>query len=131
MCRCSQPQNPDQQIVQCSKCREWLHAKCLEKDVLQKYLAENPSQPEDQANGTEVNGSHAKPKGRPKKSRKSQLAVLNGRTEEEGVSATFKVVDDDDNGTVCVVITDRRNGEKTKTESALKCLLCEHPIDDE
>ncbi|TKX23461.1 putative chromatin binding protein [Elsinoe australis] len=122
ICKCDQPQNPDQQIVQCSNCNDWQHARCLEQEVLEKYLADNPGQ----SNGAATNGA-PKPKG--KKGRQSKGAATPARTEVDGVSAAIKT-DGDGKSNVKVVITDTRETSATE-EREPPCLLCGKTLDGE
>ncbi|KAF4555807.1 Hypothetical protein D9617_2g057710 [Elsinoe fawcettii] len=125
ICSCAQPQNPDQQIVQCSNCNDWQHAKCLEEEALQKYLADNPGE----TNGATANGSKAtKPKA--KKGRASKGASTPKKTEAEGVTAHLKT-GRDGKGKIMIEITDSRGDGEIKTELEPACLLCKKTLDGE
>lgn len=128
MCACGQPQNPDQQIVQCNHCHEWLHAKCIEQDVLDKYL-NNDKKAAAGVNGDAENGdtSHPKVKAKPKKPRSSKAAELVGKTEADGVTATLSIVSPQE---TVVTLTDSRTGRELEQESNVTCLRGQHSIDD-
>ncbi|KAF2221951.1 hypothetical protein BDZ85DRAFT_320241 [Elsinoe ampelina] len=123
ICSCAQPQNPDQQIVQCSNCNDWQHAKCLEEQGLEQYLAGTPSE----TNGAASNGT--KPaKQKPKKGRASKGAATPKKTDAQGVHATL-TAGKDGKGKVMIEITDNRQGEESKHELEPTCLLCEKALE--
>ncbi|KAF2154658.1 hypothetical protein K461DRAFT_275796 [Myriangium duriaei CBS 260.36] len=130
MCHCLQPQNPDRRIVQCSNCHEWLHAKCIEQDVLDKYLASHPASETIAVNGgTEDDKSQAHPKlkSKPKKQRASKAQELSGETEADGVTAVLNAPHDD--SAVTVTLTDKRADSVVTDEAKVQCLCCEQAIE--
>jgi len=136
MCSCAQPQNPDLKIVQCPKCSEWMHAKCIELDVHERYLAANPGK--GAANGKSEQhpklDSQIDPQLLPaqkaaqrpaKKARTSKLPDLRSETSSEGVSCTLS----EDKGNIVITLEDTRGDGNTIEESTIRCLLCEHSFE--
>lgn len=104
------PWNPDEPLIQCDGCQEWLHSSCLEDAALRKvYKEHNLGFPE-------------KPRG--KKGTK-KVAIK--------APSAFKVqVEVKDNGQTHMTITDLREGptKATTTSTPIYCLLCDAAVDD-
>ena len=111
MCSCGRPQNPDRQIVQCPKCSEWLHAKCVEEDALDRYLAEHGPEATNEKVDT---------------TKKAWTKDITSKTERMGVTAVFKVETDK---SPAIAITDGRGADPVTDQAEVKCLSCNHKIE--
>lgn len=127
MCSCGRPQNPDRPITQCARCSEWLHAKCIEQDVLERYLADHADEkPAANGNG-HANGDHAKEKTKAKLARGVLGKDLTSQTENNSVVAAFKA--DHAGQAPIVTITDSRGKTPHSELGEVRCMSCAHKIE--
>ncbi|KAF1912633.1 hypothetical protein BDU57DRAFT_583096 [Ampelomyces quisqualis] len=103
ICADKTPINPDEDLIQCSSCSEWLHTRCLEDQAVKDAGGSTPNEP-------------AKKKG----SRKSS----------NGVSFTARLTTSTDNGPVYLTVQDRRPGKGNHRHNVdITCLLCKSVIE--
>jgi hypothetical protein len=103
------PCNPDESVVQCPSCSEWLHAHCLEDQAVQDAI--NEHMPENK-------GSAAK--GKKKGARKSSPG--------EAFTAHLSTIGE--NGPTHLTVTDKRPRQKNKQWNVdVNCLFCKELIE--
>lgn len=124
VCTCSQPHNPDIPILQCKHCQQWMHAECLEKAAVKKYLKEAAA---------EVNGTHGESNNETVDSTAGSIDF------HPQITATVQTGDRDQEmdsvaggASTQVILRDDRSGEPSVHELDIKCLFeeCGKTIDD-
>ncbi|RMZ66771.1 ebs-bah-phd domain-containing [Pyrenophora seminiperda CCB06] len=110
LCIDKQPCNPDELLVQCPHCSQWLHAKCLEKKAVQTAFAEHQNkQPQP-----------PKSRGRPYKIARSSVG-----SSSTAALAFGAEVHASDAGKIRLTVTDKRKGQnKRQWDIDIACLLC-------
>ncbi|PVI08146.1 hypothetical protein DM02DRAFT_154280 [Periconia macrospinosa] len=105
------PWNPDEPLIQCASCQQWLHASCIEKAAVEKaYKSHNLAHPGEKARGKK---GAKKTMVKPPSAFEAHVVVgLDGRTH--------------------MSLTDKRAGptQNTTTEETVHCLFCGAAVDD-
>ncbi|KAF2096657.1 hypothetical protein NA57DRAFT_78257 [Rhizodiscina lignyota] len=128
-CVCESPANPDNPIVQCTSCKTWLHAECLEEEAVKRaYEKEGAEYPGEATTNGEMNGTKSITK--KKRGRKSKST---GRS-STGQVALFKAElvspsPDGDETTWKIRVTDLRDGDGEENMINIRCLICDAEID--
>lgn len=101
------PWNPDEPLIQCASCRSWLHASCLEQDVLEKLYEEHKL-----AFPKKLQGKKGAKKAQPDSSFEVQVVVR-------------------EDGQTRMNITDKRDGPTLNkvTTKHVYCLFCKSDVD--
>ncbi|CAO2657058.1 Nn.00g058610.m01.CDS01 [Neocucurbitaria sp. VM-36] len=107
------PCNPDEPLVNCPSCKEWLHAHCLEeeavKDAHKKYKIPLPKQP--------------KGKARAKATETGNEAAITPL-----FTAKFSPIDE--SGKSKLTVTDKREGQDNRQwDVDVNCLICKKTIE--
>ena len=112
-CVDKQPINPEELLVQCSHCSEWLHAHCLEEQAIANAAAEH-----------KIISPPPKKRGRP-----SKAAKANGDdpASKSGFAAELST---SDTSNLRLTVTDNRTFEKKRQWNVdVTCLMCDKVIE--
>ncbi|PSN69644.1 hypothetical protein BS50DRAFT_571024 [Corynespora cassiicola Philippines] len=103
------PRNPDELMLECDKCKSWLHGRCIEAAAIEDaYISNNVPLP-------------VKMAAKKKPGRRRKLA-------EEPPAFTADIHNTGD-GATRLVVTDQREVEERSWDVPIRCLLCDHIID--
>ncbi|KAG9188755.1 hypothetical protein G6011_07460 [Alternaria panax] len=104
-CIDKQPSNPDELLVQCPHCSEWLHANCLKERALQEIRAKEETTPPKQ-----------KKRGRPSKGEAASRQSKSARTFDAQIKGGSKTR---------LTIMEKHEGKtKRKWNVDIPCLVC-------
>ncbi|GAB7348819.1 hypothetical protein MBLNU459_g7533t1 [Dothideomycetes sp. NU459] len=139
ICFCEEPHNPDEKIIYCEACKNWLHTTCIAEDAV-KRASKRTLKPEDETDETDNTSSEASTtdqnnlessksvKNQSRAKRKSKGRQLDGTNEDESAFVSFTAkVEAPDDGKPKITVEDM--GVRKQWDEDVKCLICQTIID--